>query len=215
VIQDLKQYLTLWFRYVFAAFDEKGLSCLRVNGFGVSSSSSSSSSSDMECVLQLAQAAALHAQPILRMQRDLLSQTPHNQPASPDSFAPSLFASVSGASLEALLAATPPLPPRDLYVQLVSAILVSSLFAQQSLQICPAALPARGVCQDCTTPNQKILSFSLLGQVSQMEASGGGSSGRALFDDVIAGVTLQQLQVGGVLFWLDSLHDLRARRCPL
>jgi hypothetical protein len=28
-----------------------------------------------------------------------------------------------------------------------------------------------------------------------VESSGAGSSGRALFDDVIAGVTLQQLQV--------------------
>jgi hypothetical protein len=32
-------------------------------------------------------------------------------------------------------------------------------------------------------------------QVSQIEASGGGSSGRSLFDDVISDITLQQLKV--------------------
>jgi hypothetical protein len=96
--------------HVFAAFDEKGLSSLRVNGFGINSSSSS----DMECAMQLVQAAALHVQPILRLQRDLLPPAT-TTPLSPDSFAPSLFASVSGAAAHALLSAAPHLPPRDLY----------------------------------------------------------------------------------------------------
>ncbi len=40
---------------------------------------------------------------------------------------------------------------------------------------------------------------SRLRQVSQIEASGSGSSGRALFDDVVAGITLQQLQVRSIM----------------
>jgi hypothetical protein len=96
--------------HVFTVFDERGLSCLKVNGYGVSSSSSS----DMECVLQLVQAAALHAQPVLRLQRDLLPPPPTDAPQSPDNFAASLFASVSAAAAEALLSASPPLHPRDL-----------------------------------------------------------------------------------------------------
>lgn len=98
--------------HVFAAFDERGLSFLRVNGFGINSSSSS----DMDCVLRLVQAAALHAQPLLRMQRDLLSQNPVTPPTSTDNFAPSLFASVSRPSVQSLLSAAPPLHPRELCV---------------------------------------------------------------------------------------------------
>jgi hypothetical protein len=39
----------------------------------------------------------------------------------------------------------------------------------------------------------------LFRQVGQIESSGVGSSGRALFDEVVASVTLQQLQVGRML----------------
>ena len=95
--------------HVFTVFDERGLSCLKVNGYGVTGSSS-----DMECVLQLVQAAALHAQPVLRLQRDLLPPTSTDTPQSLDNFVASLFASVSTAAAEALLSASPPLHPRDL-----------------------------------------------------------------------------------------------------
>lgn len=58
-------------------------------------------------------------------------------------------------------------------------------------------------------------SLSRLLQVSQIDSSGGGSSGRALFDDVVAGVTLQQLQVcraihSVVLIEKPSLHASNA-----
>ena len=98
--------------HVFATFDEEGLSSLRVNGYGISNSSSS----DMDCVLQLVQAAAMHTRPILRMQRSLISHAPQPPHPSSDTFASALFASVSGASAAALLTAAPPLPPRDLCV---------------------------------------------------------------------------------------------------
>jgi hypothetical protein len=103
--------------HIFAAFDEKGLTSLRVNGFGISSGSS-----DMECVLQLVQAAAMQAQPVLRMQRSLMSQAPPLHPPSSDNFGLSLFASVSGPSAAALLSATPPLPPRELYVHVIHSL---------------------------------------------------------------------------------------------
>jgi hypothetical protein len=99
--------------HVFATFDEKGLSSLRVNGFGITSSSSS----DMECVLQLVQAAAMQTQPILRMQRSLMPQASLPPPPPSDTVGSSLFASVSGAAVAALLSATPPLPPRELCVR--------------------------------------------------------------------------------------------------
>ena len=92
--------------HVLAAFDERGLSSVRVNGYCVSSSSS-----DEQCVMQLVQAAGQHVQPILRMQRDLLS---HCAAPSPDAFASSLFASVAGVAVTTLLTADPALPPRDL-----------------------------------------------------------------------------------------------------
>jgi hypothetical protein len=103
--------------HVFAAFDEKGLSSLRVNGFGISSSSSS----DMESVLQLVQAAAMQAQPILRMQRSLITQAPQPPLPPSDNFGLSLFTSVSGPSAAALLSASPPLPPRELCVLVLNA----------------------------------------------------------------------------------------------
>jgi hypothetical protein len=194
--------------HVFATFDEEGLSSLRVNGYGISNSSSS----DMDCVLQLVQAAAMHTRPILRMQRSLISHAPQPPPPSSDTFASALFASVSGAAAAALLTAAPHLPPRELcvharYVRSAQFRNTLTMYARLHSLREESVKTVRPLPRRCTYPYplhtptpQFSLSHTHRVQVSQVESSGAGSSGRALFDDVIAGVTLQQLQVPPVCF---------------